>query len=308
MDLNEIYKTDHGDLAGLDILLFGKGKEVVGLLQQLGDSGQQYKVHHAESMDDTLDILHRECIDLLLFDLSLAGSDALENLVRPAVNLNKPYAIIALVDEKDEAVGMDATKKGAEDYLIKGKTDGALLAKSIHQSIKCHHLRHRLLNMKFIDNLTGLLTRKGFMMLADQELKVARRYRKKMFLLFLEVNELKEKREGMDNAIYESILRETTSILRHTFRGADILASFDDGEFAGLAVGAPLDSKKIIYSRLKEHLMKFNLENRLGFELLLNTAILMYDPEYPRSIREMIEEAEALLEKGKTTHNQGGHI
>lgn len=296
MDLSEMYKTDHGDLSGLDILLLGMGDDCAETFRKmLAGCGNGYRVSYADSMDGAIDILHKGCIDLLLFDLSRTGSDSLATLIRPALDLNKPYAIIALVDEKDEVLGIDAMKGGAEDYLIKGQTDVNLLARSVRQSIKCHHLRHRNLNLILVDRLTGLLTQRGFMMLSEQSLKVAQRYRQNMLLIFMDVDVAGRKKEKLDRVAFDKVLRGTATVMRHTFRGADILVSFGDGRFAGLAVGAPVDSIAMIRSRLTENLRKFNLEKSLPYDLSISTDIIKYDPEYPQSIEDMMEEAEALL-------------
>ena len=297
MNISEIYKTDHGDLSGLTLLLLTKEEDREVWTSLVDDCKEKYITFHATSVDEATDIISREYVDIVIFDISHTGSSSLDSLIEPALDLNKPYALIALADEKDEILARDVLKKGAEDYLLKSNTDARLLAKSIRQSIKCLHLRYRNINLALIDNITGLLSRRGFMMLAEQELKVALRYKRTMFLIFAEVAEIAARRERMGEPGFEKVLRETSTLLRHSFRGADIISSFGDGTFSGLAVGASIDSSSTIDARIRENLKRFNSEDILGFKLSLITAIIIFDPEYPLSIEEMFLEADKTMKE-----------
>ena len=298
MDLREIYKTDHGDLLHLSILLLEEKDEDATMMMELLKSNENnYELFLAKNFDEADQIIHREYIDLIIFNLSFTGLSSIENLVGPAVDLNKPYCIIALVDEGDEYVGIEASKMGAEDYLVKGSIDKNLLSRSVKLSMKAHHLRQRNLNMVLLEGVTGLFSRRGFLMMARQELRVAERYKKKRFFIFVEIDEMKERMEKLGQVGVEKVLRETVTILRHSFRGADILAYLENLEFCGLAVGAAIDSSTTIHARLMENLRIFNSQRVLGFNLALNAEIVTYDPEHPQTIEEMMAEAEASLAK-----------
>jgi len=298
VDLREIYKTDHGDLSHLSILLLEEKDEDAKVMMELLKSDENnYEVFLAKSFEEADVAIHREYIDLVIFNLSCTGLKALENLINPAVDLNKPYCIIALVDESDEPLGIEASKMGAEDYLVKGSIDKQLLSRSVNLSMKAHHLRQRNLNMVLLEGVTGLFSRRGFMMMSKQELRVAERYKKKRFFIFVEIDEMEARMEKLGQIGVEKVLRETTTILRHSFRGADILAYLENLEFCGLAVGAAIDSSQTIHDRLMENLRIFNSQRVLGFKLALNAEIVSYDPEHPQTIEEMMAEAEASLTK-----------
>lgn len=298
MDLSEIYKTDHGDLSGMTILLLEKdGAETQKIEKLLVDCDRNYSVINATTLDEAIDTIRREYLDVVIFNLSYAGPDSLAALIQPALDLKKPYVLIAVVDAGDDALGKEAAKKGAEDYLLKDELDTKLLGKSINQSIKCHHLRHRNINLSLVDKVTGLLSRRGFIMLAEQEMKVAQRYGRKMFLLFAEVVELEERRERLGPVGYEDVLRESANILRHSLRGADILTSLENGSFAGFVVGDPEESRYAIGLRLRDNLKELNSRHIIGFKLELNMEFVLFDDEAPQSIEEMMKEAEDKMAK-----------
>lgn len=296
MDLSEIYKTDHGDLLGMTILLLEKvGAETEKIDALLADCGRDYNVMHAATLDEAIEITRREYLDVVIFNMSYAGPDSLAALIQPALDLNKPYLLIALVDAVDENLGIEAAKKGAEDYLLKDVLDTRLLEKSIHQSIKCHHLRHRNINLSLIDKVTGLLSHRGFIMLAGQAMTVAQRYGRNMFLLFAEVVDMEERRERLGTVGCEDVLRESANVLRHSLRGADILTSLENGSFAGFVVGDPRESQDAIDLRMRTNLKELNSRHILGFKLELNIEFVIFDDEDPQSIEEMMKEAEGKI-------------
>ena len=298
MDLSEIYKTDHGDLSGMTILLLEKeGIDTEKIEGLLADCGMDYNVIKAYALDDAIEIIRREYLDVVIFNLSYAGPDSLSALIKPALDLNKPYVLIALVDASDAALGKDAAKKGAEDYLLKSELDTKLLGKSINQSLKCHHLRHRNINLALIDKVTGLLSRRGFFMLAEQEMKVAQRYGRKMFLLFAEVVDMEERKERLGIVGCEDVLRESANVLRHSLRGADILTSLESGSFAGFVVGDPEESRYAIGLRMRNNLKELNSRHVLGFKLEINMEFVDFDEDAPQSIEEMLKEAEVQMAK-----------
>lgn len=132
-------------------------------------------------------------------------------------------------------------------------------------------------------------------MLAEQEMKVAQRYGRKMFLLFAEVVELEERRERLGTVGYEDVLRESANILRHSLRGADILTSLEKGSFAGFVVGDPEESRYAIGLRLRDNLKELNSRHIIGFKLELDMEFVLFDDEAPQSIEEMMKEAEGQM-------------
>jgi two-component system, sensor histidine kinase and response regulator len=80
-------------------------------------------------------------VDLLLLDLSLPDGHGLENLDR--IRKQAPAVpIIVLTGLDDETIAIQALQMGAQDYLLKGRTDAHLLSRSIRYAIE----RFRLLS------------------------------------------------------------------------------------------------------------------------------------------------------------------
>ena len=74
-------------------------------------------------------------VDAVLLDLGLPDSMGIATLER--ANCAAPHLpIIVLTGLEDEAVGIEAVRKGAQDYLVKGQTPSRMLLRSIHHAIE----------------------------------------------------------------------------------------------------------------------------------------------------------------------------
>ena len=74
-------------------------------------------------------------IDVVLLNLSLSDSHGLQTL--DTIRTQAPdLPIIVLTDLDDEMTAVQAVRKGAQDYLVKGQSDGLLLVRAIRYAIE----------------------------------------------------------------------------------------------------------------------------------------------------------------------------
>ena len=79
--------------------------------------------------------LAEDKVDLVLLDLSLPDSHGLETLDK--VQRQTPdVPVIVLTHLDDEAMAVQAVRRGAQDYLVKGRSDGDGLARAIKYAIE----------------------------------------------------------------------------------------------------------------------------------------------------------------------------
>jgi two-component system, cell cycle sensor histidine kinase and response regulator CckA len=90
---------------------------------------------HCSTLSEGLAFLASEPVDAVLLDLNLPDSQGLDTFekINSAVN---QVPIIILTGFSDDTLGLEAVRRGAQDYLTKGKLDGALLTKSISYAIE----------------------------------------------------------------------------------------------------------------------------------------------------------------------------
>jgi diguanylate cyclase (GGDEF)-like protein/PAS domain S-box-containing protein len=162
----------------------------------------------------------------------------------------------------------------------------------VAQAIERKRMEQEIQNLSLTDEMTGLYNRRGFTLLAEQEMKLARRAKRSMLLFFGDVDDLKVINDTHGHAQGDLALKEISAILRETFRETDIPARFGGDEFVILAVDASMESAEIITSRIRAALKRRNQQGDQPYQLSLSLGIARYDPEAPCTVSELIAQAD----------------
>lgn len=132
----------------VEILLFEDNPGDAGLIEEMLEefASFPYEFKNVETLDEGLNLLKERPFDVILSDLGLPDSDGIDTFLDiHAVNPRIP--IIILTGMNDEKIGIDAVKKGAQDYLVKGQIDGRLLGRSIRYSIERKKTEEKIRNL-----------------------------------------------------------------------------------------------------------------------------------------------------------------
>ncbi len=111
-----------------------------------------------------------------------------------------------------------------------------------------------LLNQALTDELTGLYNRRGFRLMAEQELRHSRRLGAPVVLLSIDIDLFKQINDTFGHQEGDRTLKMVASALRHNFRGSDIIGRWGGDEFLVLALDAPAGSVAIMERRFRENL------------------------------------------------------
>src|SRR4051812_43237202 len=80
----------------------------------------QYEIYTAEDSKSAWELLTSENFDVMLSDLRLPGEDGFQ-LIQKAKSLSRPPICILMTAYGSEEVAVEAMKKGADDYISKGR-------------------------------------------------------------------------------------------------------------------------------------------------------------------------------------------
>jgi PAS domain S-box-containing protein len=121
----------------VEILLFEDNPGDAGLIEEMLEEFADfpYELKNTETLKEGLDYLKERPYDVILSDLGLPDSDGIDTFLE-IHSRNSQIPIIILTAVNDEKTGIDAVKRGAQDYLVKGEVDGRLLKRSIQYSIE----------------------------------------------------------------------------------------------------------------------------------------------------------------------------
>lgn len=102
-----------------------------------GCRGARFRVTRAQSLGEALERLKVEKCDLVLLDLQLpdtAGIETCERFLASAAGV--PF--IVLTGMEDEVVGVEAVKRGAQDFLVKGALESEVLGRALRYAVERH--------------------------------------------------------------------------------------------------------------------------------------------------------------------------
>jgi diguanylate cyclase (GGDEF)-like protein/PAS domain S-box-containing protein len=172
--------------------------------------------------------------------------------------------------------------------------------KAMEEEIKALSLR---------DELTTLYNRRGFLTLAEQQLKTANRLKKKLAVLYLDMDNLKRINDSGGHKTGDRALVEIAFILKKSFREADIVGRLGGDEFSVLAMetNRPLEAEALV-QRLRQKLDHFNARSaaEAGFGLSVSVGVFSREPDQPVTIEEMLSRADALMYEEKRSRKADG--
>ena len=153
--------------------------------------------------------------------------------------------------------------------------------------------------LALLDDLTGLYNRRGFSILAEQQLKTANRTKRRMVLLFADLDGLKRINDTFGHSEGDQALIETANVLRETFRESDIIARIGGDEFVVLAIETNGLPAEILTTRLQENLAARNAREVRRYKLSLSVGLARYDPDRPCSLDELLDQADRAMYERK---------
>ena len=162
-------------------------------------------------------------------------------------------------------------------------------------------------SLSISDHLTGLHNRRGFLALADQQLKLSDRTKMGMLLFFADLDGLKLINDTLGHEEGDKALIEIASILKETCRSSDIVARMGGDEFAILTIDPQKGNPESLISRLQNQIEMHNNQKNRKYKLSISIGCSSYDPENPSSIDKLMASADKLMyvhKKNKKSHSK----
>ena len=160
--------------------------------------------------------------------------------------------------------------------------------------------------LSLIDELTGLYNRRGFLTLARQQLKMADRMQRGLFLLFADLDGLKGINDHFGHSAGDQALKDAAQIMRETFREPDILARIGGDEFVVLAIeGTSAADADILNTRLTNNLNGFNEKRQRDYHLSVSQGVVRHTPNRWTTIEELMAQADRLMYEKKREKKAG---
>ena len=246
-----------------------------------------------------LQMAQTEKVDLILLDINMPGMDGYEVCARlksdPATENIPVIFVTARNDVTEETKGLAL---GAIDYIIKPISAPVVKAR-VRNHMRMKQFQDRLAQsemklreLSLSDELTGLFNRRGFTILAEQQIKLSRRLQQGFSLFFADMDGMKWINDHLGHSVGDQALQELTKILIESFRASDIVARIGGDEFVCLSVDASPAEIAANLARLQQNIAKSNLCASRAYSLSLSIGAATFDPANPIDLETLLAEAD----------------
>ena len=176
------------------LLIEDNPADIVLIREMLKDTiNPKFRLYSANILNEGLNYLEKIMADVLLLDLNLPDSHGLETFQK-AKNKAPQIPIVILSGLNDEHIAIEAVKRDAQDYLIKGNVDSSLLTRSILYAIERKSIEEELI--KHRDHLEELV---------DERTRELQTTNKKLQKEIEEHNKSEEEKELLLKEIYHRV-------------------------------------------------------------------------------------------------------
>jgi diguanylate cyclase (GGDEF)-like protein len=152
--------------------------------------------------------------------------------------------------------------------------------------------------LSITDELTGIYNRRGFFILAQQQLKQIQRSQIPASLMFIDLDGLKVINDTFGHDVGNAAIVAAANLFKHTFRESDIVARLGGDEFAVLMQGRN-PSSEVIQQRLRTAIARFNQTQKQPFHLSMSVGLQSYDTNQPVSLDQLLNLADMKMYESK---------
>ena len=227
-----------GTGGGLRILVVEDSLADARLLKEaITDAGSPLTLEFVGTLTDAERAVRAGAYDCVLLDLGLPDAHGVDNVQRiRAANRGQTVVIMTGLDSEEAALG--TLQRGAQDYLVKGRYDGAFIVRVIRRAIE----RNRVLNevdqlreyqyyVATHDALTGLPNRQLFEDRANSALAQAQREGSTVAIGYMDLDGFKPVNDTHGHAVGDGLLRAVGHVLSESVRATDTVARVGGDEF-----------------------------------------------------------------------------
>jgi diguanylate cyclase (GGDEF)-like protein len=162
-----------------------------------------------------------------------------------------------------------------------------------------HRLNSELWRLVLTDKLTGLCNQHGFIALADQQWRVARRESREMVFVGLELENLQEITESQPRGEADLAVMAAGRILVKSFRRSDVVCRWSGGEFRVLVVNAEGLDEAMLRSRIQNQVKNAGASG--GYALVFKGRLTRLNPQMGNSFAEILTLLDQDLVESKRT-------
>jgi diguanylate cyclase (GGDEF)-like protein len=161
------------------------------------------------------------------------------------------------------------------------------------------------------DGLTGLINRRHFRELAEQECAVARRYGQPLAAVLFDIDGFKKINDSLGHLAGDEILKNVARRAREQLRSADVLARYGGEEFIVLVPGSTAQSAAVLAERIRIGIADITIAGTVAVTISAGVGEIRSNSD---TLEDLIRRADRALYDAKETgrnrtvvHHGNGH-
>jgi diguanylate cyclase (GGDEF)-like protein len=162
------------------------------------------------------------------------------------------------------------------------------------EAILRKQMEAKVLRLSLTDELTGLNNRRGFLLRAEQMLKLVNRVHTQGWLIYVDLDGLKQVNDSTGHDAGDRLICDAAKMLRESFRDSDVVARIGGDEFVVFATGSSTPAVEI-EERLTANIEHHNLCYPGQPRLSMSIGVIRCDPHSLHTLDEMIHQADAAM-------------
>jgi diguanylate cyclase (GGDEF)-like protein len=162
------------------------------------------------------------------------------------------------------------------------------------EAVLRRRMEAKALRLSLTDELTGLNNRRGFLLRAEQFLKLVKRVPTHGWLIYIDMDGLERVNNDLGHDAGDRLIRSAAKVLRESFRDSDIIGRIGGDEFAVFAAGTSTPAVEI-EERLNRNIDHHNLCFPEHPALSMNIGVIRCDPHSLHTLEDMIHQADAAM-------------
>ncbi len=176
---------------------------------------------------------------------------------------------------------------GKEPYVIGHAQDVTELIEAQKQ----------LKNLSLTDDLTGLYNRRGFLAMAEQQIKLERHEKtaRGLTLMFADMDGLKKINDVHGHAAGSDAIIALAGIINSALRSADLVARWGGDEFVIMTIGSQDEDADVMSDRIARRIVEYNAVSGKPYDLACSIGIAPIPLDGTRPLESVIAEADKAM-------------
>jgi len=229
-----------------------------------------------------------------------------EDLARKAITSNTPVPLennALLINRFGCELSIEDSAAPLHDL------DGTVIGAAIvfHDSCYSSEIRNKMADLARHDALTGLFNRYAFDERFEQSLALARRHKKRVGLLFIDLDNFKDINDILGHACGDAILKVLSKRIQTCLRTSDTACRYGGDEFVLLLheIEHPADAL-LVANKAHDLAANLMLPDGQQINVHLSVGVSVY-PDDGETLEMLLQKADVAMYRNKALKKQGGH-